>query len=306
MTTIQPPRLTQWLLLFSLVVLWGSRYFAVEIALTAYRPLDIVFLPMAIASAVLWLVMRVSGERLPGDLRSWLYFNAMALLGNGLPYFLEAWGQVYIESALVGILMSVSPLSVLLLAHLLLPDERATGGRMLGFIVGLVGVVLLIGPGALRDVGGGFMRVIAQLAVLGAAVCYGLAAVITRLAPRHPARVVAAGVLIAAAVQLLPIWLYSGGLPAVPPAGPATAAVVGIGVFSIALAALAFFRLIAESGAAFQSLANYLTPLWAVFVGYLALDERLPANAYAALVIILASLWLTGRAPARAAHGGSG
>lgn len=296
MTTIQPPRLTQWLLMFSLVVLWGSRYFAVEIALAEYRPLDIVFLPMAIAGVLLWVVMRASGERLPGDLRSWLYFNAMALFGNGLPYFLEAWGQVYIESALVGILMSVSPLSVLLLAHVLLPDERATRGRMLGFLVGLVGVVLLIGPGALRDVGGGLMRVIAQLAVLGAAVCYGLAAVITRLAPRHSARVVAAGVLIAAAVQLLPLWLYSGGLPAPPGASPATAAVIGIGVFSIALAALAFFRLIAESGAAFQSLANYLTPLWAVFVGYLLLDERLPANAYVALVVILASLWLTGRA----------
>ena len=121
---------------------------------------------------------------------------------------------------------------------------------------------------------------------------------ITRLAPRHSARVVAAGVLISAAVQLLPVWLYSGGLQAPPSASASTAAVVGIGVFSIALAALAFFRLIAESGAAFQSLANYLTPLWAVFVGYVALGERLPANAYVALAIILVSLWLTGRAQA--------
>ena len=264
MNAIRPPTLRHWLLLSTLVVLWGSRYFAVEIALRGYRPLDIVFIPMAIAGVLLWLVMRLSGERLPRDARSWLYFNAMALFGNGLPYFLEAWGQVYIESALVGILMSVSPLSVLLLAHVLLPDERATGGRTLGFLVGLAGVVLLIGPGALRDVGGGLMRVVAQLAVLGAAVCYGLAAVITRLAPQHSARVIAAGVLLAAALQLMPFWLYAGGAPDAWPAGASTAAVVGIGVFCIALAALAFFRLIAESGAAFQSLANYLTPLWAV------------------------------------------
>ena len=139
------------------------------------------------------------------------------------------------------------------------------------------------------------MRVVAQLAVLGAAVCYGLAAVITRLAPQHSPRIVAAGVLIAAAVQLAPVWLYTGGPPAVADWGKPTLAITGIGVFCIAIAALAFFKLIAESGAAFQSLANYLTPLWAVFIGFLLLDERLPANAYAALALILLSLWLTGR-----------
>ena len=295
MTVIQTPRLRHWLLLFTLVVLWGSRYLAVEIALEGYRPLDIVFLQLAVAAVLLWLIMRAAGERLPRDARSWAYFNAMALFGNGLPYFLEAWGQVYLESALVGVLLSVSPLSVLLLAHLMLPDEHATGSRTAAFLVGLAGVVLLIGPGVLTDLGGGAMRIIAQLAVLGAAVCYGLAAVITRLAPQHGARVVAAGVLIAAAVQLLPVWWFSVGLPDGLAAAKSTLAVIAIGVFCVALAALAFFRLIAESGAAFQSLANYLTPLWAVFVGYVALDERLPANAWAALSLILLALWLTGR-----------
>lgn len=295
MAPIQRPRPYHWLLLLSLVVLWGSRYFAVEIALEAYEPLDIVFLQLAIAGVMLWIVMRAAGERLPRDLKSWVYFNAMALFGNGLPYFLEAWGQVYIESALVGILMSVSPLSVLLLAHLLLPDERATGGRAAGFAVGLVGVVLLIGPSALTDIGGGFMRVVAQLAVLGAAVCYGLAAVLARLAPQHSPRVVAAGVLVAAALQLAPIWIVSGGLAEWPGFGRPTLAVIGVGTLCIGLAALAFYQLIAESGASFQSLSNYLTPLWAAFLGYVLLDERLPANVYLALGLVFVALWLTSR-----------
>lgn len=298
MTPIQTPRLKHWLLMLSLVVLWGSRYVAVEVALVIYRPIDIVFLQLSIAGIMLWLVMRASGERLPRDARSWLYFNAMALFGNGLPYFLEAWGQVYIESALVGILMSVSPLSVLVLAHLLLPDERATGGRAAGFLVGLAGVVLLIGPGALSDIGGSMMRIVAQLAVLGAAVCYGLAAVFARLAPRHSPRVVAAGVLVSAALQLAPVWLLSGDSPGWPGLGAPTLAVIGIGTLCVGLAALAFYKLVAESGAAFQSLSNYLTPLWAAFVGYLMLDERLPANVYIALGIIFVALWITSRAPA--------
>ncbi|MEL6199504.1 MAG: DMT family transporter [Pseudomonadota bacterium] len=296
---MQSPRPQHWFLLFLLVVLWGSRYAAVEVALVEYRPLDVVFLPLVIAGVMLWFVMRASGERLPKDMRSWLFFNAMALFGNGLPYFLEAWGQLYIESSLVGILMSVSPLSVLVLAHLLLPDERATRGRVLGFVVGLVGVIVLIGPSALSGIGGGVMRTVAQLAVLGAAVCYGLAAVITRLSPAHSYRIVSAGVLIAAALQLAPVWFLSGGMQMSPSLGEPTFAVIGVGTLCIGLAALVFFKLIGESGASFQSLSNYLTPLWATLIGYLLLDERLPRNAYLALGIILASLWLTARSKNR-------
>ncbi len=300
MRSIQAPGPRQWLLLLALVVMWGSRYYANEIALLSFTPLDIVFLQLTVAALILFPVMLMSGMRLPTDLRSWLFFNAMAVVGNGLPFFLESWGQVSINSSLVGILMSVSPLSVLLLAHWLLPDESATGKRTVAFLIGLVGVVVLIGPEALLAIGGDLTTIVAQLAVLLAAVCYGLSAVITRLAPRHPPRVVAAGVMIAASLQLLPIWLFSQPMP--DPAMLQTnsvVAVLGIGLFSTALAALVFFSLIEQSGAGFQSLTNYLLPVWAVFIGFTLLDETLPPNAFVALGLIMLSLWLSGQRPRR-------
>lgn len=300
MTSIQAPGLRQWLLLLALVVMWGSRYYGNEIALLSFTPLDIVFLQLTVAALVLFPVMRASGLRLPRDARSWWYFNCMALVGNGLPFFLESWGQVYINSSLVGILMSVSPLSVLLLAHWLLPDESATPKRTTAFVVGLIGVIVLIGPEALLAIGGNLTTIVAQLAVLLAAVCYGLAAVITRLAPQHPPRVFAAGVMIAASAQLAPIWFFAEPLPALATLDTrAIAAVLGIGLFSTALAALVFFSLIAQAGAAFQSLTNYLLPVWAVFIGFSLLDERLPPNAFIALALILTSLWLSGERPLR-------
>lgn len=293
---IRRPTLVHWLALLSLVVLWGSRYYAVEIALRAFNPLSIVFFQIVVAALVLYAVLRARGERLPRDLRSLGFFFAMALVGNVLPFFLESWGQVAIDSSLVGILMSVSPLSVLLLAYWLLPDERASGLRFSGFLLGLIGVVILIGPDALRALGGDATTIIAQLAVLLAAVCYGFAAVITRLAPRHPPLTMSAGVMIIAALQLAPVWLLREPWPSFDQvAWPPFVAVIAIGLFCTALAAIVFFYLIARTGAAFQSLTNYLLPVWAVMIGTTLLDEHLPDGSLMALALILLSLWITQR-----------
>ncbi|MFK8051483.1 MAG: DMT family transporter [Woeseiaceae bacterium] len=296
---ISRPQFLHWCALSALVVLWGSRFYAVEIALIAFTPLTIVFFQIVIASAVLYLVLRIRGARLPRDLRSWLFFNAMALIGNVLPFFLESWGQIALDSSLVGILLSVSPLSVLLLAHWLLPDERATGLRAMGFLFGLVGVVLLTGPDALRAVGGNVTSIISQLAILLAAVCYGLAAVITRLAPQHPPLVVASAVMVAAAMQMVPIWLWQSGMPDWSTVGLSSVlAIIGIGIFCTALAAVVFFFLVAHTGATFQSLVNYLLPVWALGIGTSLLDEPVPENGLLALAFIMVSLWLTQPRPA--------
>lgn len=295
------PGLTQWIALVVLAMLWGSRYYAVEIALLAYQPIDIVFLQIVVAAAALIAVMKIRGLKLPRDARSWWFFFAMAFVGNVAPFYLESWGQVAIDSSLVGILMSVSPLSVLLLAHLLLPDERASGLKLTGFLFGLVGVVILIGPDALRALGGDQTTILAQLAILLAAVCYGLAAVITRLAPEHSPLTMSASVMLVAAVQLAPFWLWQNkGLAFVAAPLAPTLAVIGIGLFCTAVAALVFFYLIRVTGATFQALVNYLLPVWAVLVGTTLLDERIPDNGLIALGLVFVSLWLTQRSADRA------
>src|SRR5690606_6142613 len=110
--------------------------------------------------------------------RTWLFFTAMAIIGNALPFFLIAWGQRDIPSGLTGILMAVMPLVVLVLAHFLVAGERLTPRRLAGFTLGFLGVVVLTGPEARAALVGREASFIAQLAVLGAAVCYGIAAVI--------------------------------------------------------------------------------------------------------------------------------
>ena len=116
-----------WLLLFLLVILWGSAFGLTEIALRGFSPIQVVTARLWIGALVLVVLMVMSAERIPRDSRTWTYLLAMSVLGNVLPFYLISWGQQAISSALTGILMAVMPLVVLVLAHFLVPGERLNG-----------------------------------------------------------------------------------------------------------------------------------------------------------------------------------
>jgi drug/metabolite transporter (DMT)-like permease len=301
--------LAEWGLLLALVALWGSSFLLVRVSLDAFTPVAVTAGRLAIGAGVLLLLLLFIGRRPPRSWRAWGFFTAMALVGNALPFFLIAWGQREIPSGLTGILMAVMPLIVLLLAHFLVAGERLTPRRLAGFSLGFVGVVVLTGPEAYSAMVGQQASFIAQLAVLGAAVCYGIAAIIARRGPvLHPV-VTAAAVLAIASIMLggflLAAALNTGGAGvahASVGAGPAVA-MLALGALSTGLATVVYFSLVARAGPTFLSLINYLIPVWAVVLGALALGERLPVRAFAALGLILAGVvlarWQSRSRPAR-------
>jgi drug/metabolite transporter (DMT)-like permease len=295
----------EWALLLTLVALWGSSFLLVRLSLDAFTPVAVTAGRLLIGAGVLLAALLFSWRRPPHTARTWVFFAAMAVIGNALPFFLIAWGQRDIPSGLTGILMAVMPLVVLVLAHFLVPGERLTARRLAGFSLGFVGVVVLTGPEARAAMIGREASFIAQLAVLGAAVCYGVAAIIARRGPvLNP--VVTAGAVLSIAGVLVGAVLLAGGLQdggaavAHAPIGIAPAvALLALGALSTGLATVVYFSLVARAGPTFLSLMNYLIPVWAVVLGALALGERLPARAFAALALILAGVvlarWQFGR-----------
>jgi len=233
-------RAHDWLLLSLLVVLWGSAFGLTEIALRGFSPIQVVTVRLWIGALVLVVLMVMSAEPIPRDGRSWAYLLAMSVLGNVLPFFLISWGQQTISSALTGILMAVMPLVVLVLAHFLVPGERLNGPKVSGFLLGFAGVVLLIGPSALAGLGGDAAEVVAQLSVLGGAVCYGLNLIIARRAPRLSVLLTAGCVLLISAL-LSSVAAFAAGDPL--PTGLSTAPTVALmclGLLSTGLATIVF------------------------------------------------------------------
>ncbi len=281
-----------WALLLSLAVLWGSSYSLVAVALRSFRPPEIAALRILAGALVLLVAMVATRTALPRTRRAWLLCAAIAVVGNCLPFFLISWGQQHLESALAGILAAVTPLCVLLMAHFILHDERLERRQIGAFLLGFLGVVVLMGPDSLAGLGGSGLRLAGQLAVFAAAACYALATVLARLMPPDPPMATSGAVLLVASGLMAPLGLPV--LPALPAAPPPALAALGIlGALGTGFAAILYFRLIGRAGARFASLLNYLVPLWAAALGILLLGERLSWNAWLALALILGAVLAT-------------
>lgn len=282
----------EWMLLLILGVLWGGSYFFGQVALTELPPFTVAACRLGLAAAALNVVVRAAGHRLPGPGRAWRAFFIMGLLNNAIPMSLILWGQSRIGSGLAAILNASTPLFTVLLAHLLTGDERMTRNRVGGVLFGLVGVAVMIGPGALGgDLGGFRGDIVPQLAVLGAAASYACAGIFGRRFADSPPLLTAAGQVTASTVMLVPLSLAADRpwlLPA--PNVKTWAAVVALALLCTSLAYVIYFRILATSGASNLLLVTLLMPVTAVLLGFAVLGERLEPRQLAGMALVAAGL----------------
>ena len=281
---------SEWLALLLLSVLWGGSFFFAGVLIKTLPPFTIVFLRVGLAAVILNALVRALGMRMPGGRSAWLAFFGMGLLNNAIPFCLVVWGQSHIASGLAAILNATTPISTVIVAHLLTDDEKMTGNRFLGVVIGFFGVVILIGPDSLKGLG---TNVLAQVAVLMAAVCYAFAGVYGRrfkIMGIDPI-LTATGQVTASAVLLFPVaMLIDHPWTLAMPALPAWAAIVGSSVLSTALGYVLYFRLLATAGATNLLLVTLLIPVSAIVMGTFGLGERLDIRHFAGLALIGAGL----------------
>ena len=283
------PGLLQWSLLLALGMIWGASFLGVEKALESFAPITIAAQRILLAAVILTGASFAMGIGLPKDRKTWLFAFGMGLFSNAIPFTLLSWGQQHVTSGYAGITMAVVPLLVLPLSHFLIPGMRLTKIKALGFGIGFIGVVVLIGPARILQSGGGDIENIARMACVIASMCYAIGAVITRLAPSGEAMAFSAAALIMGALIAMPIALVVEGLPAAPTM-PALAGMLYLGIFPTALATIMLVFIVKTAGPPFLSLVNYQVPIWAVIIGMVVLKEDLPSSFIWALGLILAGL----------------
>lgn len=276
----------EWGLLLTLSLLWGGSFFFAGIAVTALPPFTIVLLRVGLAALILLAILRLQGLRLPRDPTVWAAFFGMGLLNNVTPFCLIVWGQTEIASGLAAILNATTPLWTVIAAHLLTSEERMTGNRLAGVVIGLAGVALMIGPQALAGLGA---QVAAEIAVLAAAISYALAAIFGRrfkalgVAPL----VTATGQVSTATLMLAPVtFAIDRPWALAMPGLPVWAAILGLAALSTALAYILYFRILATAGATNLALVTFLIPISAILLGALVLGERLELKHFAGMAMI--------------------
>ena len=289
-----------WAMLLLLSLLWGGSFFFIGIAVTELPPFTIVTLRVGLATITLWLVLLVAGYPIPKGGSTWRAFFVMGLLSNALPFCLIVWGQTHIGVGLASILNATTPIFTLLIAGAFLPDEHLNTNKILGVVAGLLGVIVLIGPSSLLELGTNTM---AQLAVSGATISYACGTVYGRrfktmgVSPLNTA----IGQVTASTIMLLPLaWLAEKPYLLANPSPQVWMAILSLAVFSTAMAYILFFRILSSSGASNVVLVTFLVPITASFLGWSILGEQLQIQHFIGMTLIgLGLIIIDGRLWAR-------
>ena len=274
-----------WAMLILLSILWGGSFFFVGVAVNNLPPLTIVTLRVGIAAFTLWVIAMMIGLRPPKSLKVWGAFLRMGLLNNAIPFALIVWAQTQIASGLASILNAATPIFTVVVAGILLPDERPTLLKVIGVVFGFVGVAVMIGVPALGDES----DLLAQLAILAAAISYAFAAVYGRRFKSlgvNPV-ITAAGQVTASALILLPVTLFVDGTIEMDSTNMSTwIAIIGLAVASTAIAYVLYFRILELAGATNVLLVTLLVPVSAVLLGSLFLNESLEMIHFLGMALI--------------------
>jgi drug/metabolite transporter (DMT)-like permease len=285
------------LLLLLLATLWGGSYTFIKLGVATIPPITLIAGRTMIAGVLLLLVMAGRGLRLPRDVATWRRFMFQACLNSVVPWTLIAWAERSVDAGLATILNSTSPIFTFFLTLLVARQDAPSLRKLFGVAGGMAGICLIVGIQAFHGIGEQFA---AQLAIVVATICYAGGAVFSRsfkgLDPMAPA----AGSLICGAMVLVPVSVIVERPWTVEPSAYSLSALLGLAVFSTALAFVIYFRLIQTLGSIGTTAQAYLRVPIGVALGVLLLGESLSPTAWIGLACVVAGVAAM-TIPARAA-----
>jgi drug/metabolite transporter (DMT)-like permease len=283
-----------WMLFAAMSAIWGIPYLFIKIAVDGGMPPALVAWGRVALAAVVLLPIAWRIGALRGARAWWPAAAGFAVAEIVVPFPLIASGEQHVSSSLAAILIASVPLMVALLAFRLDPDERASGGRLVGLVTGLVGVAVLLGI----DVAGRPDELLGATMILVAALGYAIGPFVVKrwLSAVHSLGPITVALLVST-VALAPLALIS--VPDTAPTAGAIGSVVVLGFVCSAAAFVVFFALIAEVGPGRSTVITYINPVVALVLGVLLIDERVGIATLAGLLLILGGSWLSTRRAAQ-------
>ena len=285
-------------LLLVLATLWGGSYTFIKLGVATIPPVTLIAGRTLIAGLLLLLIMHWRGVRLPADAATWRRFLFQACLNSVVPWTLIAWAECSVDAGLATILNSTSPIFTFFLTLAIAHHDALSWRKLFGVVAGMAGICLIIGVQAFQGLG---EQLLAQIAIVTATICYAGGAVFSRgfkgLDPMAPA----AGSLLCGAAILLPVSAVLDRPWTLMPSSISVLALLGLAIFSTAIAFVIYFRLIQTLGSVGTTAQAYLRVPIGVAFGVLLLGEKLSPTAWmglACVVIGVAAMTIPVRRPA--------
>lgn len=303
-------------LLYVLVALtWGSSFFFAKIGLDGLAPQQVATVRTVLGAVTLVVVLLVTRRRWPREPRVWGHLLVVAVFLNAVPSSLMAWAEQTVPSGLASIYNATTPIMTLLALAVLVPSERLSRRQIGGIVLGIIGVLVLVGPWDVLGDPEVLASVPGQVALLGMTASYGIGLAWLRRfgvgGGSDPTTVATVQLTLAAVLMLL--------VAPVVATGPVrldwriVGAMVALGAVGTGLAYAWNTRLVGAWGAGRASTVTYLTPVVGVALGVLVLGEPLRWNEPVGGLVVLAGIALASgllggrrRHPAAAAASGAG
>jgi drug/metabolite transporter (DMT)-like permease len=278
----------------ALGLVWGCSFIFIELGLVFLSPFGVTFVRCALGAITLLIFSKARKVELPKGKAIWKKLWVVAMLLNVVPGVLFAFAQQYITSALAGIINATTPLMTLIFMLLIFREEKIKREQVYGLLIGALGVMTVMG--VWKELGGN--QLIGIIALLIAVSCYGASypystrnVIPLGLKPEA----LATGQLLMATVTLLPLFIFDG-FSSNNYESRSIIAMLCLGIFGSGFAYIWNFSVTAAAGSAIGSTVTYITPVVAVIVGWLYLNEEIVWHEpVGALVVIIGALLSQGR-----------
>jgi|TARA_Y100000992_G_scaffold49146_1_gene28760 drug/metabolite transporter (DMT)-like permease len=284
---MKSPTLKDYLLLSALSLIWASAFFNIKIATYSYGPITIACLRIlfgAIPVILLCMYQRIKIEAFSKD---WKWFAAIGFINLVIPFFLIAYGVQKVQSNLAAILMSSTPISATILAHIYTDKEKINFYKIIGILLGFSGIVYLFSDNLLITKDNFF----SALMILLGSTFYVIGGILTLKISHKKNENVTASILIWGTIIILPISIIFEQPWNFTPRLDSTLSLIYLGIFPTGIAWLLRFMILKNNGVVFQSQVAFLIPIFGVILGYIFLQEIITSKVMLSLVAVVLGIY---------------
>lgn len=265
-------------------IIWGSTWLAIKIGLESVPPFFAVAIRFTLAALILFIIMRIRGERLPVDRTSVFLYLILAVLSFSFPFALVYWGEQYIASGLASILFAAYPFVVAVGSHFFLPDERMNPYKVTGIALGFIGVLIIFWS----DIDLGGSSTLGMAAVLVSTIMQGISLVIVKRKSSHinPTTLTFGGMAMGITI-MYSLALIFEDVSSIHLDVKGVGSILYLGTFGSVATFLVYYWLLKRVQAVYLSLVSLVTPVLAVILGTFWLNESLSPRIFSGAGLVL-------------------
>ena len=277
-----------WLILCGI---WGSTWLFIKLGLADLPPITFAAIRFVIACVILFSLIRIRRIPLPRARADWILLASSGILSFGLNYGLVFWGEQYITSGLAALLQATLPAFGLVFAHFHLPAERLSWTKIGGVVLGVFGVGVVFSNQLAVS---GRQALAGCVALILSAMFAAYSNVLVKAFGKHlnPA-VLSAGQMLFGLLLLLAVGLPLEGNPLRFHWTPmAVIAMLYLAIVGSVIAFLLYYWLVLNMDVTKSMLIALVTPVVAVLLGMLVLDEEFSWRTLAGGAMIILGIGL--------------